>query len=54
MNKEEILAKARKENKGADIAEMETQSLARAFALMTAFTVGFLCFLFRDLKAGAA
>ena len=32
MNKEEILAKARKENKGADIAEIETQSRARAFA----------------------
>lgn len=54
MNKDDILARARKENKGADIAEMETQSLARAFALMTAFTVGFLCFLFHDLKAGTA
>lgn len=32
MNKEEILAKAREENKGADIAEVAVQSRARAFA----------------------
>ena len=54
MNKKVIPVKSRKENKGADIAEMETQSLARAFALMTGFTVAFLCFLFHDLKAGTA
>lgn len=118
MNKEDILAKARKENKGKDIAELEVQSKAHGIAgaavlllcasveliaaimyeghrgmffrimfsaynaifgivryiagkrrgvvsewstvwlayglLMTGFTVAFLCFLFRDLKAGAA
>ena len=118
MNKDEILAKARKENNGKDIAELSVQSKAHGIAgagvlllcaavnliaslmyedrrgtffqivfcsynaifgivryiagmrrgivsersalwlgfglLMTAFTVGFLCFLFRDLKAGAA
>lgn len=32
MNKEEILAKARRENQGADIAEVAVQSRARAFA----------------------
>ena len=117
MNKEDILAKARKENKGKDIAELAVQSKAHGIAgaavlllcasveliatfmyeghrgaffrivfsgynaifgivryiagkrrgvvsewgavwllyglLMTGFTVAFLCFLFRDLKAGA-
>ncbi len=32
MNKEEILAKARKENKGADIVDLEVQSKARGIA----------------------
>ena len=32
MNRDEILEKARKESKGADIAEVEAQSRARAFA----------------------
>lgn len=117
MNKDDILARARKENKGKDIAELEVQSKAHGIAgaavlllcatveliatvmyedyrgaflrimfciynaifgivryiagkrrgvvsewgtiwllyglLMTGFTVAFLCFLFRDLKAGA-
>jgi hypothetical protein len=117
MNKEEILAKARRENKGQDIAELAVQSKAHGIAgaavlllcasveliatimheghrgaffrivfssynavfgivryiagkrrgltsewgviwlvyglLMTGFTVVFICFLLRDLKAGA-
>ncbi|MCR4761327.1 MAG: DUF6442 family protein [Oscillospiraceae bacterium] len=116
MNRAEILEKARKENKGADIVELEVQSKARGIAgagmlvlgallnligslvydrscslfpvmfcsyaaiqgisqfilgkrrgstklgavwllyglLMTAFTAAFICFLFRDMKAGRA
>ena len=47
MNKEEILAKARRENQGADIAEVAVQSRARAIAgngmLIVAALVNWYC-----------
>lgn len=40
MNKDDILAKARKENKGADIAEVAVQSRARSFAGLGMLIIG--------------
>ena len=40
MNKEEILAKARKENKGKDVADLEIQSKAKSFAGGITLTAG--------------
>ena len=40
MNKEEILAKARKENKGHDLAEVAVQGRARAFAGIGMLIIG--------------
>lgn len=50
MNKEEILAKAREENKGADIAEIETQARARAFAGFGMLLIGTIVNLYCQLQ----
>ena len=50
MNREEILAKAREENKGADIAEIETQSRARAFAGIGMLIIGALVNLYCQMQ----
>ncbi len=40
MNKDEILAKARQENKGKDVADLEIQSKAKSFAGGITLTAG--------------
>ena len=50
MNKEDILAKARKENQGADIAEVEVQSRVRVFAGYGMLLIGTFVNLYCQLK----
>ena len=49
MNKEEILAKARKENKGADIVDLEVQSKSRGIAGAAAMLLGAVINLLCDI-----
>ena len=49
MNKDDILAKARKENKGKDIADLEIQNKAKSLAGVITLTVGAVMNLIGDL-----